>query len=210
MGGLELQDRFSRGLGAAARAAGLPYDLFRPRGHDDPLKPEKRVLRLPAVFDGGDPGYRRPRGYERALRGTFDADCTKVGDYLVGSRGTLFVASLQPLARPLCVLTNAVLRVMRAAGPGEVGLNSYGGIRDVQLREVLSCWPAQALASGPGRSDKVPDNTGGSRWSMLLPLTPVPLMASDILQDAEKRRFVVQVAERTELGWRLDVRLAGV
>ena len=34
MDGVELQDRFSRGMGAAARALGMPHDLFRPHGTD--------------------------------------------------------------------------------------------------------------------------------------------------------------------------------
>ena len=72
MDGTLLQDRLSRGMGAAARVFGLPYDAYRPVGAD-PLRPEGRFLRLPAAFDGGDPGYRRPAGYERALRATLDS-----------------------------------------------------------------------------------------------------------------------------------------
>ena len=144
------------------------------------------------------------------MRGTFDADCTRVGDYLLGARGVLFVASLQPLARPLCVLTNTLVHVLRATGTAGVGLDLYGGMREPRLRDVLARWPAQMLAGGAGRGHGVPDDPGGSRWSVLLPPTPVPLMGSDILQDADRRRFVVQLAERTELGWRLEARLAGV
>ncbi len=59
MDGATLADRLSRGMGAAARVFGTPYDAFRQRGADDPscnpLAPERRFLRLPAAFDGGDP-----------------------------------------------------------------------------------------------------------------------------------------------------------
>ena len=127
MGGAVVQDRFSRGMGSAARAIGVPYDLYRADGVSNPLASGRIVLRLCAAFDGGDPGYRRPRGYERALRGVFDADCTRVGDYLVGALGVLFVAAVPALRSPLCVRTNAVVDVLRAAGPGAVGLNGYGG-----------------------------------------------------------------------------------
>lgn len=172
--------------------------------------PAQRVLRLDAVLDGGDPGYRRPRGYERALRGTFDADCTRVGDYMVGPRGVLFIASLQPLAHPLCVLTNAVLHVLRPQGPGVQGLTSYGGVREPELATILAGWPGQVLGTAAASGGELPDDAGPSRWSVLLPPTPVPLRDSDLLRDeTTNRRFLVVLAERSELGWRLDARSLG-
>lgn len=210
MDGVELQDRFSRGMGAAARALGMPHDLFRPHGTDQPLAGERRVLRLWAAFDLGDPGYRRPRGYERALRGTFDGDCTAVGDYLQGPRGVLFIAMLPPLQRPLCVVTNVVVDVLRPAGAEFAGLNDYGGVREPRLRPVLQAWPAELTASGGGAPGHLPDDAGLGGWSLLLPPTPAPILGSDLVQDGTGRRFLVRSAELTELGWRLQVRQTGV
>ena len=188
----------------------MGYDLFRPVGAFRPLLPERRVLRLAAAFDGGNPGYRRPRGYERAMRGTFDADCTLVGDYLVGARGTLFVAMLPALQRPLCVLTNALLDVVRPAGGMAAGLNGYGGVQEGLLQPVLSGWPGEVLGGAEGAPGSLPDDGGMPRWTVLLPPTPVPIQGSDLVQDGAGRRFVVRVAERSELGWRLVVRQAGI
>ncbi len=210
MDAVSLQDRLSRGMGAAARVFGMPNDLYRPRGTDDPLKPEKQVLRLPAAFDWGDPGYRRPRGYDRSLRGTFDVDCTQVGDYLVGPRGVLFIAASPPLLRPLCVLTNAVLDVVRAAGAEMPGLNGYGGVRETRLRVVLSRWPAELTVGGEGGHGRLPDDTGQSRWSVLLPPSPVPIQGGDLLHTHHGERFVVRTAELSDYGWRLGVRMAGI
>jgi hypothetical protein len=186
MDGATLQDRFSRGMGSAAVRLGMPHDLYRGRGCVEPLAAENRALRLSAAFDGGDPGYRRPHGYERALRGIFDVVCTQVGDYLRGPRGVLFIAMLPPLQRPLCVLTNGVLDVLRPVGPQSPGLNGYGGVQEPRLQAVLS------------------------GWSVLLPHTPEPILGSDLLRDEAGRRFVVRTAELSELGWRLMVRQAGV
>ena len=210
MDGATLQDRLSRGMGAAARVFGLPYDVFRAGGVEAPLASERRVLRMMAAFDGGDPGYRRPRGYERALRGTFDGDCVRVGDYLVGDRGVLFIAGMPALARPLCVLTNAVVDVVRAAGPGLPGLNGYGGVRDGGVKAVLAGWPAQVLDGAAGMRGALPEDGGQSGWSVLLPVTPVPIHGSDLLRDGDGRRFLVRTAERSELGWRLVVRELGI
>ena len=210
MDGYLLQDRLSRGMGAAARVLGLPYDLYRPRGDYLPLRSELRMLRLPVAFDGGDPGYRRPRGYERSLRGTFDSYATQVGDYLVGPRGVLFIAALPLLLRPLCVLTTAVLDVLRPAGAGAAGLNGYGGVQESRLGTVLAGWPAEMTSGGEPGHGRLSDDGGGARWSVLLPLTPTPLMSGDLLRDEDGTRFVVRVAELSEFGWRLIVRRAGV
>ena len=171
---------------------------------------ERRVLRLFAAFDLGDPGYRRPRGYERAWRGTFDVDCTEVGDYLRGPRGVSFIAMLPPLQRPLCVMTNAVVDVLRAAGPVVPGLNGYGGVQEGRLRAVLRGWPASLLSGGGDAPGGLPDDGGLSGWSLLLPGTPAAIEGSDLVRDEAGRRYLVRSAERSELGWRLSVRAVGV
>lgn len=209
MDGVTLADRLSRGMGAAARVSGTPYDAFRPRGARDPLRPELRFLRLPAAFDGGDPGYRRPRGYERAQRGTFDSAYLQVGDLLRGARGVFFVALLPPLNRPLCVLGNAVVQGSRVAGSGEIGLSGYGGVQAARLETVLSGWPAQLLPEGGGRPGGLPGDGGLGEFGLLLPLGAPALRGSDVVTDEVGRRFVVGAVALTELGWRIALRQVG-
>ena len=204
-----LNDRLSRGMGAAARVIGMEYNLFRPRGSGSPVRSELRLLRLPVALDGGNPGYRQPRGYDRALRGTFDTYAVQVGDYLVGPRGVLFIAAMPSRLKPLCVLTNVILDVLRPVGPDVPGLNGYGGVREPRLGAMLAGWPAEMTNGGEPERGRLPDNGGGARWSVLLPPTPTPLMGGDLLRDADGTRFVVRVAELSEFGWRLSVRRAG-
>jgi len=207
MDGALLADRLSRGMGAAARVFGEAYDAFRPRGAADPLRVEGRFLRLPAAFDGGDPGFRRPTGYERALRGTFDAAYLRVGDLLQGLRGVLFVVMLPPLNRPLCVLTNAVVSVVRPSGPGLAGLAGYGGADSPEL--VMDGWPAQVLAAGAGRGFGLPEDGGLGGFHVLLPFGAPATRTGDHLRDRAGRGFVVGGVELSELGWRLHVRQVG-
>ncbi len=209
MDGATLADRLSRGMGAAARVFGTPYDAFRPRGAGDPLRTELRFLRLPAAFDGGDPGYRRPSGYERAQRGTFDSAYLQVGDLLRGARGVFFVALLPALNRPLCVLTNAVVHASRPLGPGDIGLSGYGGVQTARLGAVLSGWPAQLLPGGGGRPGGMPGDGGLGEFGLLLPLGAPALRGSDVVVDEIGRRFVVGAVALTELGWRLSLRQVG-
>ena len=207
MDGTVLQDRLSRGMGAAARVFGLPYDALRPNGPVDPLRPEGRFLRLPAAFDGGDPGYRRPMGYERALRGTFDSAYLRVGDLLRGPRGTLFVALLPPLNRPLCVLANATVAVMRPAGPSDAGLGEYGGAAPAD--PVLLGWPAQVLSGGAGRGFGLPDDGALAGFHVLLPLGAPAVRTGDAMTDDAGHAYTVGAVELSELGWRLQVRQVG-
>jgi len=207
MDGALLADRLSRGMGAAARAFGEAYDAFRPLGTVDPLRVEGRFLRLPAVLDGGDPGFRRPTGYERALRGTFDVAYLRVGDLLQGPRGVLFVVMLPPLNRPLCVLANAVAGVVRPSGPGLAGLGGYGGADAPEL--VMDGWPAQILAAGAGRGFGLPEDGGLGGFHVLLPLGAPAARTGDHLRDGAGRGFVVGGVELSELGWRLHVRQVG-
>lgn len=201
-----VQDRISRGMGNAARAIGEDYDLFRPTGAFRPLSPENRIMRLPVILDGGYPGYRRPRGYDRALRATFDSIAVHIGDYLHGPRGVLFVAALPPMLSPLCVLTNATMDVLRAGAPSVAGLNAYGGVMEDVLVNVLGGWPAQVFTEGSGKPGVLPADGGQTDWSVVLPPTPVAIAVSDVLQDGGGRRYVVRAAEESEMGWRLAVR----
>lgn len=207
MDGALLADRLSRGMGAAARVFGESYEAFRPLGAVDPLRVEGRFLRLPAAFDGGDPGFKRPLGYERALRGTFDAAYLRVGDLLQGPRGVLFVVMLPPLNRPLCVLANAVVGLVRPSGPGLSGLGGYGGADAPEL--VMDGWPAQMLAAGGGRGFGLPEDGGLSGFHVLLPLGAPAARTGDQLRDGAGRGFVVGGVELSEMGWRLHARQVG-
>lgn len=209
MDGATLADRLSRGLGAAARVFGVPYDAFRPRGAGNPLRAEFRFLRLPAAFDGGDPGYRRPRGYERAMRGTFDSAYLQVGDLLQGPLGVLFVAALPALNRPLCVLTNSVLRVDRPGGPDGAGLVAYGGVVASRLEPVLADWPGLLLPSSVGRPGPFPGDGTLDGFVLLLPLGAPGIRTADLVRDDTGRRFVAGGVELSELGWRVSLRQAG-
>jgi hypothetical protein len=199
-----LQDRISRGLGAAARHIGAPYDAYRPVGPADPLTPANRYLRLPAAFDAEDPSFQRPSGYGRATWfGIFDSAYTQPGDFLRGPGGTFFVAAQQSLLPSLCVLTNRVVNLSRPAAPTAPGVNSYGGVTLATATRLLTAWPASILTAGSGTAGDLPGDASIPSWTVLLPDTPVALRAADLIQDDLGRTYVIGTAEYTALGWRI-------
>ena len=205
MGSDRFHNLMSRGLGNAARAIGDSYDVFRPRAAYNPLASENVIMRLPVSLSWGSSGLRMPRGFERAIRASFDAVASQVGDYMRGPRGVLFIAALPPLRQPVCVLTNASVDVLRASGSLSAGLNAYGGVTESSLSLVLGDWPVQIVSAGGSRSGALPADGGQTSWSVVMPATPVPVLPSDLLQDSAGRRYLVKTIEITEMGQWLSV-----
>jgi hypothetical protein len=199
-----LQDRIARGLGAAARHIGAPYDAFRPTSVNNPLAAPNRYLRLPAAFDSDNPNFKHATGYGRAtLYGIFDSAYTQPGDYLRGPAGTFFIASQQALLPNLCVLTNRVLNLFRPAAPTTPGVNIYGGVLIATATPLLTGWPGSILTAGSGAPGDLPSDAKIPSWTVLLPDTPVPLRASDLIQDDLGRTYTIGTAEYSALGWRI-------
>ena len=204
-----LQNLIARGLGAAARHTGELYDAHRPDDWRNPITPETRYLRLPAVFNNQDPTFTRAARYDRPDRyGAFDTAYTRPGDYLVGPGGSFFIAAQEHLLPPLCVLTNAVLDVLRPNTATTSGLTGYSGIQHTDTTPMLQSWPASILATGPGGQPILPADGSPGIWTILLPPGPYRLHTSDIVTDDQSRSFVVATVDRTLLGHRLTVKQA--
>lgn len=206
-----LQDRIARGMGAAARHIGQPYDAFRPAPSGSPLAMTNRYLRLPAAFNAEDPHFKKPTGYGRATWfGIFDSAYTRVGDYLSGPGGIFFIAAQQPLLPSLCVLTNRVLTLSRPATPTAPGLNGYGGVLHSAATPLLTAWPAAVLTAGSGSPGDLPSDANIPSWTVLLPGTSAALHAADLVDDDLGRTYVISAAERSALGWRILAKQATV
>ena len=200
-----MQDRISRAMGAAARAAGFAHDAFRTDATEVPLAPDNRFLRLHALFNARDPRFGAASAYGKpAWYGVFDTAYTRPGDYLVGPGGTFFIAAQEHLLPALCILTNAVVSVTRAGGGGGPGVQAYGGGQFAGATvPVLSGWPASVLAAGGGGRAVLPADGRPGSWAILLPPGPFAVRTSDTVRDESGRAFVVDTAERSSLGTRI-------
>jgi hypothetical protein len=138
-----------------------------------------------------------------------DTAYTRPGDYLRGARGTFFIAAQPPLLPTVCVLTNRILRFVRADGALKPGTNGYGGLEQCDERLLLEGWPASVLnvgMSSRGNGD-LPGEPGPQRWTVLLPVLDGPeaieLRTDDVMTDETGTSAVISAVERSELGWRL-------
>jgi hypothetical protein len=209
----QLNDRVWRGLGAAARAIGDQVDAFRPTDGGDPLRPSNRFLRLPASFTAPSVGRAAvSRHGDIGWEGVFDAAYTRAGDYLVCNDGQVWFVAAQPSMEPaLCVRARRRLSFSRPSGPVVAGANLYGGVVRSTAAQVLLKWPAAMAIAGITGSGALATSNGipQGTWSILLPpLNWLGLLAGDTMSDDLGRAGVVESAEYTELGWRLQVRQA--
>jgi hypothetical protein len=212
MNSRKLQDRLYLGLGLSARFAGQSTDAFRPEGPQDPLDPQNRFLRLPALFLPAKSGDHHANSYGEVLwYGTFDASYTRPGDYLVTDAATFFVAAQDPLLPVLCVRTNRTISLARPGLQSNTGGNAYGGYVFGNATSLLERWPASVLAgrTSGSPSASLPSDTAVPRWNVLIPApTGIALTPGDIITDDLGRTATIIASELTHLGWRIDAKMA--
>ncbi len=222
-----LNDLIARGMGIAARKAGVVCDAYRPSGPVDPLSPKNRFLRVQVAFNAEDPKFdRSPRYGEPVFYAVLDAAYTRPGDYLVEceSGRTWFIASQMPLLPVVVVQTNRCVWLHRPARPMLPGVNFYSGVNRKMLTRLVSNWPASVLTekgSGErlGKLSKLPADTRSGSFTILLPeihefssekkasdsLGEV-FRIDDLVYDDLDRQYIVASAELSQFGWRLFVR----
>jgi hypothetical protein len=145
-----------------------------------------------------------------------DGTQTRVGDYLVNTAGTFFLAAMPPLLPILAVKCNRAVRIGRMPVQNGAGYAGYSGVVASQEIDVLgtsgalgsfvSGWPASILLGGKtSRDTGLPSDVKDAGYEILLPASvPITIMESDILQDDLGRNFAISAAEITDLGWRIS------
>jgi len=207
MDGQKLQGLIAKAFGITARQLGSPYNVYRPKGANQPTSPQNRMIELSAFFSAEGGGMPHGPDYGEALWwGYFDSLYTQAGDYLVGAQATYFIARQWPGLPLQCVLTNRVVTIVR---PLAAQQGSYSGFFASPGELVISGWPASLLASGGHSVGLKPAETRLGSWDLLLPLLPVDLMVADVVSDDLGANYVVGSAEQSSLGWRLLVRQLG-
>ena len=213
MDGPTIQARVYAGYAKAARVIGVTYKLYRPTNVSNPLT--NLVGTLLAALDNS-PAYdfKQPNEYGDPTWFALINDATTLaGDYLVNSSvissGTYFIAGKQFLLPVIAVECNRTLKITRQIAVTAVGAVGYSGIVTGQEVDVLGSnanqWPASILLGGRKEpAAKLPAGVKNAGWKILLPPSvPIVLMAGDIVTDDLGRRYAIDTAELSDLGWRM-------
>lgn len=202
------------GRGKAALRLGYDCNLFRPTLASNPFSNGIR-LTLKSAFNAGDSIYRVPNMYGDPIWfGDFDARLTLPGDYLVRplDNQIYFIAQMQSLLPIICIDCTRNVFMRRPNLSGGVGALPYDGASEDNMTDVLGTtgvsatyWPASVTLAGRSQSaGGLPMDVKQAGWRILLPPSvPVIFRQADVLTDDLGRRYSVESAEQTDLGWRI-------
>jgi hypothetical protein len=210
----QINAKIYAGRGKAAQRIGMDYDVFRPIGAGNPLA--NQITTIKAAFNAGDSSYKSPNMPGDAFwYGDFDGRVTQAGDYLVHNAAPndiKFVMAQQSLLPIIVVECNRTIRISRTSSQSGVGDVGYSGACDHVDADVLGAgagnvmWPASVLfGRGSGASTGLPSSVPQAGWRILLPPSvPVVIKNADILTDDLGKRYIVQAAEQSDTGWRIN------
>jgi hypothetical protein len=209
MNGATMQAKLYKGMAKAAAKMGLTCSLYRPLIATAPFG--NLVTSLPAQFRVDDK-FSKPNTYGKPQWLAFvDGSQTAVGDILQGPQGTFFIAAMQQLLPILVVETNHTITLARCAIPGGFGAQTYNADTAGTETAYATGWPASILKGPKGEANEVglPGDVRQPWWDCLLPLIPgAPIATADIITDEMGSRYIVSVAELSDLGWRLTLQQA--
>lgn len=211
MDAARIQQKIYAGYGKAAGRLGFATRVYRADGALEPMADANLVATVLASFNAEDMSYRKPNKYGKPTwYCVADGRQLKVGDILDSDQdGTFFIAAMQSLLPILVVQANATVTISRVAELTSVGVQGYSGPTATNEVALMAGWPASILQGGRGdhNDTKLPADTRDAAWTILLPyVAGVTLRPSDLVVDQLGRRFGLQSAELTDLGWRMTAR----
>ncbi|MFB4358582.1 hypothetical protein RBJ15_07925 [Pantoea sp. BS_4] len=206
MDALQLASKVDQGNGKAAKRLGIKAIHYRATTAFSPLKAEP-LKHLHASFIK-DYGYMRPARFGEAARiGIFDTAGVEVGDVLVSSEGTYYVAAMPLLQPVLCVKAERMISLRRTGYNGHrTGIQDYSGITAANEKLIMSDWPASILLTRMGAHSplKIPGETSSAWHTILMPaFRGIAVHSGDFITDDTGQRYVLTGTELTDKGWRL-------
>lgn len=215
MDGATLQAKIYAGYARAAKSIGIAYDQYRPLSVSQPLGNKVATVKM-AVDSGKQYTFVSPNEYgDPTWLALIDDATVAPGDYLVANNGglninTYFIAGKQFLLPVLAIECNHSIRISRQASVSAEGAVDYSGLSRANEVNILGAegalWPASVLFGGRAQGPMgLPTGARQSGWRILLPPSvPVTIGAGDVATDDLGRRYLVDGAELTDLGWRIQ------
>ena len=117
---------------------------------------------------------------------------------------TYFVARLEAMRPPLCVLCAAYVSVLEPAPALVPGLNTHGGRSDATDQVIASLWPASILPlpHGDQPDAKLPSDVRAGWFDVVMPAIPGIVFGPGLrFSDNLGRTFVATTGGPTDWGW---------
>ena len=210
-----MQARIYAGYAKGALKLGTDYGIYRPIAATNPLT--SLIVTQKAALIAKDLSWMKVNKHgEMVWLCITDGRQTLTGDYLSSATEKFFIAS-QLLNQPiLCIKCNRTVRLMRMPVSATIGAVAYQGECAASMQDILGAagangafgtgWPASILLKGRAEStgSGLPGATRNVGWEVLLPSSiGVTIQESDVLIDDLGRKYSIQAAEQSDLGWRL-------
>jgi hypothetical protein len=217
MDAARLQSKVFSGYGKSALRIGYQFTQYRPATASNPIAPGNIVTTtLNAAFSPqSQSGFKfdKPSEYKGILwSGLFDGTNTRVGDYLVHSTGTFFIAAQHHLLPILCVQCSSVFNVQRVSPNAPVaGQVAYSGVTASSETTIVTQFPGAVQWQGNARHDMSLIESDMMRrmgWLIFLPIIPgVVIKERDTLIDSQGKRYEVMGVYVSDLGHRVQAEL---
>jgi hypothetical protein len=220
-----IQNRIYYGYGKAAQRLGLQFDVYRSATPINPIQGTNIISNGYASFNVSW-SYMSANKYGNVVWQTvIDANSlsdggtdAKVGDYLKGfdlrGKPQTFLIIAEQLQLPiLSVECNHIVTITRATQDATQGFsNNYSGYLPVTAETLASGLPVSLyyMQYGQNNKMKLPTDTRLPQLWMYAPnLGGVVYKNRDEVIDEENNRYVISMAELTDLGWRFVLEQLG-
>lgn len=189
--------RVSAGFGRAAAHLGVAGVQYRP---SDALSPMGAVHATPMMaFDTPDFGFSKPAVWGVPSRyALLDTGDVRAGDILTCGTDDYFVARVEALRPPLCILCNRVVSVSGVAGTA--GLVVAGCPASIGLK-----------SRGESEGSGMPGSLRPGQFAMFLPLLPgVALLPYMTVTTDLGTSYTMNAVETSDFGFRCTISLQQV
>lgn len=204
------------GYGRAAKRVGQNVEIYRPLSAHSPLDEENFAGWINAAFTihgSKNFNFEAPSDYDKPLYHILaDASQLQVGDYLRDPEhrvGTFFVASITPAMPPLGVSCNLTISIAKPGPSQPLGLGGYSGATASNETVLMTDWPASVIRRQVQREQYLPQDAGVGSFQILMPaFEGVTILPGMVASDNYGSRYTIMLAERQDLGWRMEAQRA--
>lgn len=223
----EIQCQIYKGYGQAANVLGLPYSHYRVSLMNNPVSPGNLIGTIKAQFALQKASFnftKSPSENQIVFDTLIDGTACAVGDVLINQADATdfyYIAQMRSLMPVISVKCDSLVNIFRPTtvlppGGGANGatlIDTYSGDTAASEGLLYSGVPAAIQYKDRDTRPTTPlpaDTTRPGGWNIYLPLyaglPPIGIMENDIIADDLGKRYQVEAADQSAIGFKLHCR----